>query len=202
MKYPNGAEVKVGDNVRFERGGATGTVETIIDTWSDARVSTVWWGVYSPIDVRQRRCCAGVVGLGGHATGRERSFGRGDWGSGSAVGVARPEWAVRRGARCLDRRSAQGAAVTASSLCFHVRVPGIPLSALTLIAAFSRVARDWKPVRKSGRRADGELASERLSGRPRRQCPRESLGDGKLRRDSEASSTDCGFGRMLARALG
>jgi hypothetical protein len=32
MKYPNGVEVKVGDNVRFERGGATGTVETIIDT--------------------------------------------------------------------------------------------------------------------------------------------------------------------------
>jgi hypothetical protein len=32
MKYPNGVEVKVGDNVRFERGGATGTVESIIDT--------------------------------------------------------------------------------------------------------------------------------------------------------------------------
>ena len=32
MKYPNGVEVKVGDNVRFERGRATGTVETIIDT--------------------------------------------------------------------------------------------------------------------------------------------------------------------------
>ncbi|MFL6600167.1 MAG: hypothetical protein ACJ8R9_02455 [Steroidobacteraceae bacterium] len=32
MKYPNGTEVKVGDNVRFERGGTTGTVETIIDT--------------------------------------------------------------------------------------------------------------------------------------------------------------------------
>jgi len=31
MKYPNGVEVKVGDNVRFERGGATGIVETIID---------------------------------------------------------------------------------------------------------------------------------------------------------------------------
>jgi len=32
MKYPNGVDVKVGDNVRFERGGATGTVETIIET--------------------------------------------------------------------------------------------------------------------------------------------------------------------------
>jgi hypothetical protein len=38
MKYPNGVEVKVGDNVRFERGGAAGTVETIIacdfEDWS------------------------------------------------------------------------------------------------------------------------------------------------------------------------
>jgi hypothetical protein len=32
MKYPNGVEVKVGDNVRFERGGANGLVEAIIDT--------------------------------------------------------------------------------------------------------------------------------------------------------------------------
>jgi hypothetical protein len=32
MKYPNSVEVKVGDNVRFERGGATGTVESILDT--------------------------------------------------------------------------------------------------------------------------------------------------------------------------
>ena len=32
MKYPNGVEIKVGDNVRFERGGATRTVETIIDS--------------------------------------------------------------------------------------------------------------------------------------------------------------------------
>jgi len=31
MKHPNGVEVKVGDKVRFERGGASGTVETIID---------------------------------------------------------------------------------------------------------------------------------------------------------------------------
>jgi len=31
MKYPNGGEIKVGDKVRFERGGATGTVETIIE---------------------------------------------------------------------------------------------------------------------------------------------------------------------------
>ena len=31
MKYPNGVEVKVGDKVRFERGAASGTVETIID---------------------------------------------------------------------------------------------------------------------------------------------------------------------------
>jgi hypothetical protein len=31
MKYPNGVEAKVGDKVRFERGGASGTVETIID---------------------------------------------------------------------------------------------------------------------------------------------------------------------------
>jgi hypothetical protein len=30
MKYPNGVEVKVGDKARFERGGAAGTVETII----------------------------------------------------------------------------------------------------------------------------------------------------------------------------
>jgi hypothetical protein len=32
MNYPNGLEVKVGDKVRFERGGSTGTVERIIDT--------------------------------------------------------------------------------------------------------------------------------------------------------------------------
>jgi hypothetical protein len=31
MKYPNGVEVKIGDKVRFERGGASGTVEAIID---------------------------------------------------------------------------------------------------------------------------------------------------------------------------
>ncbi len=31
MKYPNGVEVKVGDKVRFERRGASGTVEAIID---------------------------------------------------------------------------------------------------------------------------------------------------------------------------
>jgi hypothetical protein len=31
MKYPNGVKVKVGDKVRFERGGASGTVEMIID---------------------------------------------------------------------------------------------------------------------------------------------------------------------------
>ena len=31
MKYPNGVEVKVGDKVRFERGGASGIVETIIE---------------------------------------------------------------------------------------------------------------------------------------------------------------------------
>jgi hypothetical protein len=31
MKYPNGADVKVGDKVRFERVGASGTVEAIID---------------------------------------------------------------------------------------------------------------------------------------------------------------------------
>jgi plastocyanin len=30
MKYPNGVEVKVGDKVRFEREGASGTVEAII----------------------------------------------------------------------------------------------------------------------------------------------------------------------------
>jgi hypothetical protein len=32
MKYPNGVEVRVGDKVRFEQGGSTGTVERIIDT--------------------------------------------------------------------------------------------------------------------------------------------------------------------------
>jgi hypothetical protein len=31
MKYPNGVEVRIGDKVRFERGGASGTVEAIID---------------------------------------------------------------------------------------------------------------------------------------------------------------------------
>jgi hypothetical protein len=31
MKYPNGVTIKVGDTVRFEQGGATGTVEAIID---------------------------------------------------------------------------------------------------------------------------------------------------------------------------
>jgi hypothetical protein len=31
MKYPNGVEVKIGDKVLFERGSASGTVETIID---------------------------------------------------------------------------------------------------------------------------------------------------------------------------
>jgi hypothetical protein len=32
MNYPNGAEIKIGDRVRFERGGATGIIEAIIDT--------------------------------------------------------------------------------------------------------------------------------------------------------------------------
>ena len=31
MKHPNGVEVRIGDKVRFERGGASGTVEAIID---------------------------------------------------------------------------------------------------------------------------------------------------------------------------
>jgi hypothetical protein len=31
MKHPNGVEVRIGDKVRFERGGASGTVETIVD---------------------------------------------------------------------------------------------------------------------------------------------------------------------------
>ena len=31
MKYSNGVEVRIGDKVRFERGGASGTVEAIID---------------------------------------------------------------------------------------------------------------------------------------------------------------------------
>jgi hypothetical protein len=31
MKYPNGVEVRIGDKVRFERGGASGTVEAIIE---------------------------------------------------------------------------------------------------------------------------------------------------------------------------
>jgi hypothetical protein len=60
MKYPNGAEVKVGDNVRFERGGATGTVETIIDTnlsdWSVDEpgvmlVSAPFGGVFIPLSM-------------------------------------------------------------------------------------------------------------------------------------------------------
>jgi len=42
MNYPNGAEVKVGDKVRFERGGSTGTVERIIDT------SLADWSVDEP----------------------------------------------------------------------------------------------------------------------------------------------------------
>jgi hypothetical protein len=32
MKYPNGVEVKIGDRVRFERGGTSGTVEAIIES--------------------------------------------------------------------------------------------------------------------------------------------------------------------------
>ena len=31
MKYPNGVDVRIGDKVRFERGGAIGTVASIID---------------------------------------------------------------------------------------------------------------------------------------------------------------------------
>jgi len=32
MKYPNGAEVEIGDRVRFERGENSGTIETIIES--------------------------------------------------------------------------------------------------------------------------------------------------------------------------
>src|SRR5579863_9425009 len=42
MNYPNGAEVKVGDKVRFEQGGSTGIVERIIDT------NFAEWSVHEP----------------------------------------------------------------------------------------------------------------------------------------------------------
>jgi len=71
MKYPNGAQVKVGDNVRFERGGATGTVKTIIDTnFSDWSVdepgvmllSGPFGRVFIPVSrVVSERSCAGIV---------------------------------------------------------------------------------------------------------------------------------------------
>jgi hypothetical protein len=32
MNYPNGAEIKIGDKVIFERGRTSGTVEAIIDS--------------------------------------------------------------------------------------------------------------------------------------------------------------------------
>jgi len=71
MKYPNGVEVKIGDRVRFERGVTSGTVETIIGSsfadWLvdepgvNVVVRTVWAGVYSRIDIRQRRGWARVA---------------------------------------------------------------------------------------------------------------------------------------------